>query len=92
VVLVPEDLAVERVKHRFVAGGHDVPEHKIRERHRRLWELVDTAMTLSDNATVYENSRRKGPRSVAQLSGGVVVGSPSWPDWTPAPLRERWPH
>jgi predicted ABC-type ATPase len=91
VVLVPEDLAVERVKHRVMAGGHDVPEDKIRERHRRLWGLVATAMTLADNATVYDNSRRKGPRIVAQLSGGVVIGSPSWPDWTPRALRDRWP-
>ena len=91
VVLVPEDLAVERVKHRVMAGGHDVPEDKIRERHRRLWGLVATAMTLADNATVYDNSGRKGPRIVAQLSGGVVIGSPSWPDWTPQALRDRWP-
>jgi predicted ABC-type ATPase len=91
VVLVPEDLAVERVKHRVLTGGHDVPEDKIRERHRRLWGLVATAMTLADTATVYDNSRRKGPRIVAQLSGGVVIGSPSWPDWTPAPLIHHWP-
>ena len=38
VLLIPADLAVERVKHRVRAGGHDVPERKIRERHRRLWE------------------------------------------------------
>jgi predicted ABC-type ATPase len=91
VVLVPEDLAVERVKHRVMAGGHDVPEHKIRERHRRLWGLVVTAMALADTATVYDNSRRRGPRIVAQLSGGVLVGSPTWPQWTPERLREHWP-
>jgi predicted ABC-type ATPase len=91
VVLIPEDLAVERVKHRVRAGGHDVPEHKIRERHRRLWALVVTAMALADNATVYDNAQRRGPRIVAQLSGGVMVGSPSWPQWTPKPLRTRWP-
>lgn len=91
VVLVPEDLAVERVRHRVMAGGHDVPEHKIRERHRRLWTLVVTAMSLADTATVYDNAQRSGPRIVAQLSGGMVVGTPKWPDWTPAPLRDRWP-
>jgi predicted ABC-type ATPase len=91
VLLIPEDLAVERVKHRVMAGGHDVPEHKIRERHRRLWGLVVTAMALADNATVYDNSQRKGPRIVAQLSGGVLVGSASWPAWTPESLGERWP-
>jgi predicted ABC-type ATPase len=91
VLLIPEELAVERVRHRVAAGGHDVPEHKVRERHRRLWPLVVSAMTLADDATVYDNSRRKGPRIVARLSGGVIVGAPTWPAWTPEPLRTRWP-
>jgi predicted ABC-type ATPase len=90
VVLIPEDLAVERVKRRVLAGGHDVPEDKIRQRHRRLWAVVAAAITRSDTATVYDNSRRDGPRIVAQMSGGVTVGSTSWPDWTPESLRSRW--
>lgn len=32
VLVIPEGLAVERVRHRVAAGGHDVPETKIRER------------------------------------------------------------
>ncbi len=91
VLLVPEDLAVQRVKRRVIAGGHDVPEGKIRERHRRLWGLVATAMSLADNATVYDNAQRKGPRVVAQTSGGVLVGSATWPQWTPRVLRDHWP-
>lgn len=91
VVLIPEDLAVERVKRRVMHGGHDVPESKIRERHRRLSELVVTAMPTVDTATVYDNSRRRGPRIVAQMTAGTMIGSPSWPSWTPAPLVERWP-
>lgn len=91
VVLIPEDLAVERVKRRVMHGGHDVPEGKIRERHRRLSELVVTAMPTVDTATVYDNSRRRGPRIVAQMTAGTMIGAPSWPSWTPAPLVERWP-
>jgi predicted ABC-type ATPase len=89
VLLVPEDLAVERVRHRVKAGGHDVPETKIRERYHRLWALVAHALALSDIATVYDNSRLHGPRIVAQLSGGDIVGSPDWPAWTPEDLRSR---
>ena len=37
VLLVPEDLTVERVRRRVAAGGHSVPEQKIRERYHRLW-------------------------------------------------------
>lgn len=91
VLLVPEDLAVERVKHRVQAGGHDVPETKIRERHRRLWALVADAIAWSDSATVYDNTRLKGPRVVAAMSGGDIIGAPSWPEWTPESLRSRWP-
>lgn len=91
VVLVPEDLAVERVKRRVRHGGHDVPERKIRERHRRLWKLVASAIEIADTATVYDNSRREGPRIVAQLTAGTVIGAPSWPTWISEELSRRWP-
>jgi predicted ABC-type ATPase len=90
-LLVPEDLAVERVRHRVWAGGHDVPEAKVRQRYRRLWALVAGAIALSDITTVYDNSRLRGPRTVAQLTGGDLVGSPDWPAWAPEPLRSHWP-
>lgn len=90
-LLIPEDLAVERVRHRVRAGGHDVPETKVRGRHRRLWTPVTEAVALSDVATVYDNSRLRGPRIVARLSGGMTIGSPDWPAWTPGALRSRWP-
>lgn len=89
-LLIPEDLAVERVRHRVLAGGHHVPEAKIRERHRRLWALVADAVAMSDIATAYDNSRLRGPRIVAQFSGGQLVGGPDWPAWTPEELRSRW--
>lgn len=86
VLMVPEDLSVERVARRVQHGGHSVPEAKIRERHRRLWDLVRTAAGMADVATVYDGSHREGPRIVAQLTAGVVIGAPRWPAWTPAPL------
>src|ERR1700739_1533512 len=91
VLLVPEELAVQRVQHRVDAGGHDVPENKIRERYQRLWPLVTTAITRSDSATVYDNSALKGPRIVAQMSRGHPIGAPSWRVWTPQVLSSRWP-
>ena len=69
VLLVPEDLAVQRVKYRVLAGGHDVPQAKIRERYRRLWALVAEAVARSDTATAYDNSRFAGSHIVAQFSG-----------------------
>jgi predicted ABC-type ATPase len=87
VLLIPEDLAVERVRRRVSAGGHDVPENKIRERYQRLWGIVAAAVLRCDSVTVYDNTAVKGPRIVAQLNDSFVVGSPSWPAWTPDVLR-----
>jgi predicted ABC-type ATPase len=89
VLLIPEELAVQRVRHRVSAGGHDVPENKIRERYQRLWALVAAAIVRSDAATVYDNSRLKGPHIVAQFTNGFAVGSPAWPGWTPQELSSR---
>jgi hypothetical protein len=50
-VRIPEELAVLRVRHRVDAGGHDVPEDKIRPRYRRLWDLVAAATARADSAT-----------------------------------------
>jgi predicted ABC-type ATPase len=91
VLLIPEELAVQRVRHRVAAGGHDVPERKIRERYQRLWALVAAAIARADSTTVYDNSALKGPRIVAQMSNGCIVGSPEWPTWTPGPLVSGWP-
>jgi predicted ABC-type ATPase len=53
--------------------------------------LVVDAIVRADTATVYDNSARKGPRIVAQMSAGFIVGAHSWPIWTPEPLQSRWP-
>lgn len=90
IVLVPEAVAVARVAARVVAGGHTVPEEKIRGRYQRLWPLVAEAIVLADTTTVYDNSQRKGPSVVADFSHGFVVGKPLWPDWTPEALTDRW--
>jgi predicted ABC-type ATPase len=89
VLLVPEDLAVARVARRVAAGGHPVPEEKIRARYRRLWPLVAEAVARSDTARIWDNSRRDGPEEVALFAGGVPIGRCRWPGWTPDALRSR---
>ncbi|HTX97489.1 MAG TPA: zeta toxin family protein [Mycobacterium sp.] len=90
VLLVPEELAVQRVRHRADAGGHDVPEGKIRQRFQRLWALVGTAIARCDSATVYDNTTLKGPHIVAQLNSGYLIGAAVWPAWAPRELSLRW--
>src|SRR6478752_3038980 len=77
VVLIPEELAVQRVAYRVRAGGHPVAENKIRERFHRLWALVAEAIARCDQATIYDNSGIKGPRIVAQMTDGFIVVLPS---------------
>lgn len=91
VLLIPEDQAVQRFAHRVRAGGHDVPEDKIRQRHRRLCALAATAITRADTAVVYDNSAIRGPRIVARFSGGLLVGTSDWPQWAPVELVRRRP-
>lgn len=89
-LLVPEELAVQRVIHRVASGGHDVPEVKVRARFQRLWPLVADAIDRADTATVWDNSRFDGPTEVAHFAHGVDVGGCRWPDWAPAALVDRW--
>jgi predicted ABC-type ATPase len=86
VMLVGEELAVRRVEYRVRAGGHDVPEHKIRERYQRVWPLAAQAILLAERAVVYDNSRNTGPSIVAEFVHGFPAGPIRWPDWAPAPL------
>jgi len=89
-MLVPEELAVRRVAYRVQAGGHDVPEHKIRERYRRLWLFLAQAISLVDRAVLYDNSRRTGPVKIAEFFGGLPIGAATWPEWAPEPVVSRW--
>jgi predicted ABC-type ATPase len=90
VMLVPEELAIRRVAYRVQAGGHDVPERKIRERYRRLWPLVAQAIPLADRAVLYDNSGRAGPVKIADFFGGLPIGATTWPAWAPEPVISRW--
>jgi predicted ABC-type ATPase len=88
VILAPETVLVARVASRVAQGGHDVPEHKVRERYARLWPLVATARDLADRTTFYANTRAASPfRVVATYERGRLVGTPAWPTWTPSVLR-----
>jgi len=88
VILIPEELAVQRVLVRVETGGHAVPEEKIRARFQRLWRLLREAITLAEEAQVLDNSRAATPfRVVARYAKGRLLGVPAWPPWTPAELR-----
>jgi predicted ABC-type ATPase len=69
IVMVPEELAVERVADRVRCGGHSVPEDKIRGRYGRLWELVARRATWrtgrTSTTTPASTSRSDASRSTS---------------------------
>jgi predicted ABC-type ATPase len=88
VMLVPVELAVVQVTLRVKAGGHDVPEAKIRARYQRLWAHIVAAVGLADHACLYDNTSAEHPyRIVARYEHGRRVGSVEWPAWAPAELH-----
>lgn len=88
IVVVPEDVTVERVTERVRRGGHAVPESTIRARYRRLWPLVVQARALADQSFVYDNGTAAAALQLAaSYERGVLLGSATWPEWTPCELR-----
>lgn len=88
-MLLPVDETVQRVTERVKYGGHNVPAQKIRERYARLWELVASARAAADRTEFFDNSTAVSPfRRVALYEHGLLIGEPSWPIWTPAPISK----
>lgn len=89
VILVPVELATQRVLERVSRGGHTVPEQKIRDRFERLWVHIGEAIGIADVTEVLDNSSARMPfRPCAQFEHGVLIGTPDWPRWTPPALQE----
>ena len=87
IVLVPEELAVARVRLRAEQGGHTVPIAKVRARYRRLWPLLEKAALVADETVVYDNTRAASPfRVVARYRNGQTELRGDWPGWSPI----RW--
>lgn len=77
------DLAVRRVQHRVEAGGHGVPETKIRERYDRSAPLIREAVRLADRGHVYDNSvPGQLPKLVLTFDrGNLIKIRPNPPQW-----------
>ena len=92
IILIPEELAVMRVRARVLAGGHQVPEEKIRQRFKRLWRFLGEALEHSEEALILDNASAKSAfQVVARFEKGGLVGSHSWPSWAPEEVRKHFP-
>lgn len=77
------NLSVARVAQRVKAGGHDVPEEKIRARYERNQALIKEAVKKSDYGFVYDNSKLKqAPQfSILFERGKATKIAESVPPW-----------
>ena len=56
VLTCDENINVARVRARQAAGGHSVPEEKIRERYHRAMALLSRLIATCDKILIYDNS------------------------------------
>lgn len=77
------EISVFRVQSRVEAGGHPVPEDKIRERYVRNQALIREAVRTADRGFVFDNSRLGEPARLAVgfRSGEVVRLNDPVPNW-----------
>ncbi len=84
VILIPVVLTVQRVHERERRGGHTVLEQMIRDRYERLWAHLGSAIQIADVTEVFDNSSARAPFQLrATYQHGALIGTPSWPQWTP---------
>ena len=76
-------LNLARISQRVAAGGHDVPEEKVRARLPRTVANVRAALPLADDALFFDNSSADDPfRLVARITNGARHALPaSAPGW-----------
>jgi predicted ABC-type ATPase len=65
------EIQIERVKVRVRKGGHDVPEHKIRERRVRSLAQLRWFFDQADRAIVLDNSASE-PRLIVERAEGII--------------------
>lgn len=88
------DLHIARVKARVVAGGHPIPEEKIRERYPQAQLNLIKLMPRAAYIKVYDNSSEASPNGtvpdpllVLEMENGQVI----WPDPDDLKALQRTP-
>jgi len=80
VLTCDENINVARVKARHAAGGHDVPEDKIRTRYHRALALIPRLLNVCDKVIIYDNSDT--PTLIYRKEDGIASAHPNhfWSD------------
>ena len=79
VLTCDENINIARVRARVAAGGHDVPEEKIRTRYHRALALVPRLMEICDILLLYDNSVK--PSLIFYKQGTIreIYPNDTWP-------------
>ncbi|MCL2355767.1 MAG: zeta toxin family protein [Defluviitaleaceae bacterium] len=80
-----ENINVARVRARHAAGGHDVPEDKIRTRYSRALALIPRLLSVCDKILIYDNSVT--PTLIARKEIGTISIFPN-DFWSDSELRQ----
>ena len=65
------EINARRVKARAAAGGHDVPEEKIRSRYEKSLRNLSPLVRIADRTRVVDNSGAE-PRLICEVEGNAV--------------------
>ena len=76
-------LSIARVKQRVLQGGHDVPDEKLRARFPRTLANLRGAISLVDEAFLFDNSSYDEPYRIIAVyqQGHLVSQHPPLPPW-----------
>lgn len=92
--LASPDLHISRVRARVAAGGHDIPEDRIRERYPRALQNLIALMSVVAHVQVYDNSAEvdaghpiPDPSRVLEMENGRLV----WPERADVAVLARTP-
>lgn len=78
------EINISRVQNRVSAGGHSVPEEKIRARYDRSLGLLWEAIRFTNRAYIFDNSFLQGEHLlVAEITDGsdILIATGEVPQW-----------
>ena len=80
VLTCDENINVARVKARHAAGGHDVPEDKVRVRYHNALALLPRLIGLCDKILVYDNSDKPSLLYRKENTYSEIIPNNCWPE------------
>jgi predicted ABC-type ATPase len=83
------EINLRRIANRVLGGGHGVPESDVRRRYTRSLEHLPSAILLSDEVILFDNSSDLGYQLVAAGGEGILEWIEPLPQWA-LPLKARF--